>query len=593
MGEQRSRGQVILIAGVGIAVTFIALALIYSTVAYTETLETRPTESGQTVLTLERAVEGGVGGLISRLNYYDYESYNGLHEKLHRSSRQWENLTVRDHASRGASVDVTVVAVTNGSHILQRSDRHFTNATGSTDWTLAADVTQTRRFRMNLTRSSLEDADDVSSILSKAYTVEISDGTNVWRVSIYEQSEDIVLEVQYPNGTTASGCRYAKPRVSVDITGGTVEGHECDLLEPFAKGTTAPYSIRYENGDQVAGKYTLIIDKNRSALRDSPYDSAPMAVRALYSATLRLSYDSEQVDYESSVVVEPERTPDGEPYDVFRQIREIVFVNASTGYLSSVHPDGTVTKYDATGVEAIGPKQRDFDDDGREEIPYVNSSGTLKLIDAANNTRTVATGASASKTLLGVGTWRGATSVYYVNTSDNGFVYRANWTGSGFGTPTKVLVGGNGVEAGAVAGVGDYNDDDDADLLFAGTSQNLHYIDGGGVTDVGRTLGQNNGIGVGAPRQFDGTGLIRVPLVDGSQNVGLLNYKNEKTALTSSNVAAKSPVAGVNWVGAGAWEVVYLDASTGELKYVTLSGSIHTVQTENGSLKADTGTGVA
>lgn len=602
MDRSGSRGQLILVAGVGIAVTFVALALVLNTVIYTENLATRQQVDGQETIVYERAAEDGVGGLVSQLNYYDYETYKGLHGALNRSASAWANQSMRDRSSRGTAVSVDVVRATNGSHIVQESTRNFTSAGGSGAWKLAEGVNETRRFRMNVSRDSLASYGLTDALLgSDVFNVTVT-GTSgdAWNLFIYRNSTtDVVVETIRPDGTHQTCVVTSAPsQVSIDVTGGTVEGTECDALAPFRAGTTAPYGITFEDGTNIKGRYTLFVDKPLGPLRDGPYSGTvgndPYAVRAIYDATVNLTVRDGQLTYESTVEVAPERPPDGETYGVYVPTREAVYVSASTNLLSSVHPDGTITRYDnASGVQTIGPKQFDFDNDGLKEVPYVNSSGVLKTIDANNQTQVLATGAATSKSLLGVGLWRGKLSVYYVNATDNGHIYRVNWTSGTAEAPSKVLAGGNGVAASAVAGVGDYNDNGNADLIYTGTSQGVYYIEGDNTVSVGRGVGQNNGIGIGAPRQHDGNGLIRVPMVDGSANVGLLNYQNEKTSLTSSGPSAKAPVAGVNWVGGAAREVVFIDAGTGELYYVTLGGSIERLRTDDGPVKVVVGPGVA
>ncbi|MFB6270990.1 MAG: hypothetical protein ABEH83_13675 [Halobacterium sp.] len=257
----------------------------------------------------------------------------------------------------------------------------------------------------------------------------------------------------------------------------------------------------------------------------------------------------------------------------------VVFTQTDNS-LHSVDASGTITDYgvDAT---AIGPKQVDFDGDDRVEIPYVTASGTLKLVDESGETTTLATGAETNKTLLAVGEWRGATSVYYVNESDGSTLYRVA-PGS---SPSQMLVGGSSEAASAAAGVADLNGDGDTDLAFTGTSQGLYYVDGDAVTQIGG-VGQNEGIGVGAPREFDGTATPRVPGVDGSANVALWDDTGTKTALTSGGGYPKAPVAGFDWQGDASLEVVFVE--NGDVKYVTLDGTVGTV-VENASADSETG----
>lgn len=269
---------------------------------------------------------------------------------------------------------------------------------------------------------------------------------------------------------------------------------------------------------------------------------------------------------------------------------EVVYANGASE-LRSISPDGTVTAYSAT-VEAIGPKAFDFDDDDRLEIPYVTSGNDLKLIDDTNETTTLVTGdAKASSTLLGVGTWRGQTSVYYVNTSDANTVYRVRPGAS----PTQVTVGASAIDGESVAGIADYNDDGDADLTYLGTaSEEVRYVDGGLTQTTGVATGSNNNYGAGAPRQFDGTAPPRVPIVDTSQNVQLVDSGGTTTTVLGDGSATKTPLAGLDWTGDADLEILYVDSGSNTLYCVTLGGSKTQVTDADGNtVTVDTGVGVA
>lgn len=258
---------------------------------------------------------------------------------------------------------------------------------------------------------------------------------------------------------------------------------------------------------------------------------------------------------------------------------ELVFATRS-GELRSVTATGGVTRYDATAA-AVGPKEVDFDGDAREEIPYVDANGALKLVDDAGEATTlVDDGVETNGTLLGVGEWRGATSVYYVNASDNSAIYRVR-PGS---SPSRVTVGGSAQSADAAAGVGDVNGDGDTDLVFVGTSQGLYYVDGDSATSMGG-VGKSTGVGVGAPRAFDGTPL-RVPGVDGSGNLALWAADSTKTTWTSSGGYPKGPAAGFDADDDHAYEIAFVE--NGDIHYVEPDGTVRTVA-ENVDASEDTG----
>jgi flagellar protein FlaG len=269
--------------------------------------------------------------------------------------------------------------------------------------------------------------------------------------------------------------------------------------------------------------------------------------------------------------------------------REAVVYTTPTGWLESVSPDGTVTNYSVTAA-AIGPEAIDFDGDDRLEVPFVHANGTLGTVDRSGEAEHLATGAETNATLLAVGTWRHGTSVFYVNESDGGYLYRVG-PDSG---PERVFADGSPIEASAIGGLADYNDDGDLDLVYADPSANVTYVDGKTAHDVGRTVGTGPGVGIGAPREFDGSAPPRAPFVDAGGDVALLSAGNGKTALTGSGPAASAPVAGLDWTGNGDREVVFVDASSGTLYYVRLDGTVVEITDDGGDpIAADPETGAA
>jgi flagellar protein FlaG len=265
---------------------------------------------------------------------------------------------------------------------------------------------------------------------------------------------------------------------------------------------------------------------------------------------------------------------------------EIVFTVA--GALKSVAPDGSIENYGVSAA-AIGPKEVDFDGDERLEVPFVRSNGELALVDADGETQVLATGAKATDTLLGVGTWRHGTSVFYVNESDGNYVYRA----APGRQPERVFADGNPIAASAIAGIGDYDDDGDPDLVFANGSANVTYVDEKTKHHVGRAVATGDSIGIGAPRVFDAEP-IGLPFVDDGRDVALLSATNAKDTLTTGGPANATPVAGIDWNDDGTREVAFIDAGTGTLQYVRLDGTVVTITDSAGDpVSADPETGVA
>ena len=377
------------------------------------------------------------------------------------------------------------------------------------------------------------------------------------------------------------------------------------LPERIAGG---PYTIELENhptaADQPANSTIHAEAQDVEATGElSLRTSVPVANQTVVGGPLVITHRDADGDGSRELVVNESQELDPEqPDPAYLGHEEVVYVDDDTGQLSSIAPDGTVTGY-GVSASAIGPKQVDLDGDDIREIPYVTSANQLRIIDEEGEIQTLANDAAKGPlqnsygTVLTIAEWNGEISVFYLNTSDTGpndeaTIYRVGVDGE----QQQVTVGGSPVEANAIAGIGDVNDDGDDDLIFVGTSQRVRFIDDGSETDTNQGVDADTGIGVGALRQFDDGEPDRVPFVS-SNNVRLLSYQggsSSVTDITTGGEAAPTFVSGVDWTGDDALEIVYVDSSDGTLHYVTLGGSITQITDSDGNtITADEDVGVA
>ncbi|MFB6235192.1 MAG: PKD domain-containing protein [Halopenitus sp.] len=249
------------------------------------------------------------------------------------------------------------------------------------------------------------------------------------------------------------------------------------------------------------------------------------------------------------------------------------YIDKSNSRVTIVYEDGTES---ATGVSAeLVGAVTDIDEDGVLEVPYVTSQGKLGIVEAepgADGT-ILASNAQYSKSHIGVGDWDsdGTKRIFYTNSQGYISAVYAN------GTTTEVMSseGTNGV-----AGIADFDSDGDQDIVFADTNNQIDYFDGSTVESTGYQIGQNNGIGIGAPADFDGDGQVRVPTVDTSENVKLVNASGATEKLATG--ADKAPLAAADWTGDDRLEVLYSDGGNG--RYVTLSGSTGSVNADGNQI---------
>jgi hypothetical protein len=246
------------------------------------------------------------------------------------------------------------------------------------------------------------------------------------------------------------------------------------------------------------------------------------------------------------------------------------------------------------GVEesarAVGPSTGNFDDDGAIEVPVVvrapNQNGNeLVLVDNSGDVgETRIEGVKSGR--ITVGSFRGSPeSVFFIEQSTKRISRFTPETEQG---RTQV----KDVEAQAIAGIADIDSDGGTELVFGGNSGTINYIDDSGSLEAtGAKYGSNNAAGVGQPADFDNDGIARVSIVDGNQKIALINAAGRKTVL-SDDKAKKSAPAVVDYDDNSELEIVYIDSSSGELKYIDDVTSGNSVETVGDGVSAKPGTSV-
>ncbi|MFW6003342.1 MAG: DUF7261 family protein [Halanaeroarchaeum sp.] len=296
----RSRGQVILVAALGIAVTLVALALITNTAIYTENLATRSTVNGQDAIAFEQSMEEGAGGLLALANRYNATDHSTIRTQFESDVSNVSAATELESVRHGDLGTVRVVSTTSGSQISQNESRNFTDTNASAEWTLATDVSQTRRFEMNVTRDDLDATDP--------FTVNVSNGSAHWTAEIGTDGSNITVANE-----TDVVCSVDAATAVIDLTEGTVAGDTCDGLGSVSS-VDGPYDVTFENGDDGYGRYVLFVDRTPDEIDSGLYGETPAIDDAIYDATVHVAIEQPDLRYETNVTVAPEASPEGEVY---------------------------------------------------------------------------------------------------------------------------------------------------------------------------------------------------------------------------------------------------------------------------------------
>jgi len=272
-----------------------------------------------------------------------------------------------------------------------------------------------------------------------------------------------------------------------------------------------------------------------------------------------------------------------------------VFTTNASGVLALEGDGGDVGVIANTDdVAATGGATTDIDGDGDREVPYVNASGAVKVVDAGGNTMTIADGSGVSgsvetdKTRIAAGTWDGSPdSVFFVDENHDRLLRAAPG-----GSTVTVATPSDGAQA--VLGVDDVDGDGTDELVFTDASQQVRYLDpdGSGGTDVREVpnaqAGSNNGVGAGTLADLDGDGTPAIIVIDGSNNIVISREPSgggtETVTLNDeADEAAKAPLTAADVDDDGALEIVYVTSSDGGrvVKYVDDVGDANALRVLN------------
>ncbi|WP_435143869.1 hypothetical protein [Halobaculum sp. P14] len=567
--DEADRGQLMLVGAITIAIIFLGLVSVLNAGLFTANVAPRAglstTTGAETFVSsvrsdvavlqgavAEESVEGEVylrePALVDALGTYEGYLYK----------------SVGSNRPAGVSVSLNRTRGRGGLLVDENPETEFDPASGTdASWTLATDVTETDGT-VTVYEFPTHNASQTAT-----FTVSATDPDDEWYLDFYwdQSANQAYVQTRDATGVTDT-CALSQARrtnssgVTVSLENGSVVGAPCSVPVP-QDALDEPYELSFDRtGPESAraeGTYRLAVNGTiQSGRFNSPYAS-PYVVPHVEAAYLDVRYTTPQLTYTTTIRSEP--VPASVPSPALTG-RGLVFVNdtatARLGTLTS--HEGRVRWYNVTDVPVIGPADVDLDGDSRVEVPYVDSDGAVRVVDAANESATL-TGVGTAETVdtrLAVGTWHGSgPSVFYVGDGGNR-VYRV----TGDAGPFEVLQdSNNGVSA--VSGPGDIDGDDAPEFVYVDGSQQLRYLDDDGTVGVKITnggVGQNYGPGVGRPHDFDGDGEARIPFVGGSNNLKLIDAAGNSVSLVGG--VDKAPIAVEDVDGDGNAEIVYLKGGT-------------------------------
>jgi hypothetical protein len=311
--ESGHRAQMVLIASVLLAVTFVGLALVVNSAIYTENLGTRDTTRSSEPISDHTVTQERLGRAIHDINFEnDTAEYGPRHRKLGDNVTGWDSKMRGKAAGQGTFFGAEAVAATNGTRISQDTDRRFQphgdaywgddlisddlDPLGLTDrnsWIVAPDV-RSRDYKATVDRSSLVDAtvdltDIVSFVLdgNDPFGIVFDEGGGTFRTVylVHDDSggnDDVAAVVTKSNATSEEyegHCQVEAARATLRLEenelagGGTVV--DCPVLS--FTDDLGRQDVYYVGSDNVEGTYDVVVDRNKStfdqAIEDQYTDS--------------------------------------------------------------------------------------------------------------------------------------------------------------------------------------------------------------------------------------------------------------------------------------------------------------------------------
>jgi len=220
-----NRGQLLLVAGLVMAVSLVALVVLLNATIYSENVATRGIESadGEALEVRATAVEG-TGSLIDATNRKaaaDGDGYGATETAVEEGVAELDTHLARTYAGRGGVAHLTADSLRRGSYLTG-------NLTSSQ---VADDVNRTREFVLVVDPDSLAST-NASTAPDEAFHVVFNSSGDTHEVYVYNNTSNGNVTVAIgENGTEPTVLGSIDPdeldepdRVAVDLTGERVGG---------------------------------------------------------------------------------------------------------------------------------------------------------------------------------------------------------------------------------------------------------------------------------------------------------------------------------------------------------------------------------
>lgn len=319
--KRKNRAQIMVITAFVIALTFLLLATLLNIVIYAENQAARGvTVADQKAFESHTQVNNSVELLIQKENFNNYSrAYTEREDAVRNGTSHIFNVHKVEETKEQTIYNASIENIERGTRIVQDTDRQFTTAGGTQDWTVISSTDRTRNMTQTVERESLQETPNTTVWGVPGYVganpmfetrIDTSSGT--WRIYIVDDSstDNVYIRTENPAGAFYDDCSVSTTRATINYSEQTVNGNDCPALD-FVTELNPTYAIEYANGQYAEGQYHIHTSAELgSGVPSFPYNSAssgtsPYAVQSIYSVEYEQVYLSKNIHYETTVYVAP------------------------------------------------------------------------------------------------------------------------------------------------------------------------------------------------------------------------------------------------------------------------------------------------
>ena len=315
MADLNDRGQIILIAGVVLAVTFLTLAVVVNSAIFTGNLATRGETTGASdALTYRHEVADGSEALAVEINE---QNTSGLVDNAEDSLGNVSAQGGTQNARRGRVVTVDInrpgtVVEARAQNNATSDPTNFTNASGETDWDLVTEANRTVEGEFQVEGGLATSEGDALHIF-----INESGGPGWWRLAVYDT---VVLPIDYNMTVRDNTGLFNKCEIqattpytpyTINLTAGEVTNAPANNCAFKLNRTYTAYNsknVSFGNADRINGTYNVTVEANGSTpgVDENDFDgSSPTVTVRIDVLDIEYVYESQRLQYETDITIRP------------------------------------------------------------------------------------------------------------------------------------------------------------------------------------------------------------------------------------------------------------------------------------------------